>query len=350
MELSSLLPQRASLARDVRRHRQLARARANELAPLAFTIEGNEFLRVDEDGFMIFASDIDLQFLSDCEHWFADGTFRVTPEGYAQVYTVHGFLNDQTFPCVYALLPGKTEQIYTDFLHHLVSLRDDMNPVSIMTDFELAAINAFNSTWPDATMSGCMFHLGQCVWRKLQDLGMAARYNTDPEFALKVKVILALAFVPVPDVVDHFETLIATPEYGDLDQLILYFEDNFIGRQRGHLRVDPRFSIELWNQHDRVPNQLPRSNNAVEGWHSAFNNNVDIAHPTVQNLTKKLQTEQHSMLIFRRQMNMRLPAPRKKRKYQQINAALFTMITDYPSRQPMQYLGDIARVLNINVV
>ena len=350
VELSNLIPGRDSLARGVRRHRQIARALANDLAPVGSTTDGSDFLRVDEDDLKIFASDVDLEFLSDCEHWFADGTFRVTPAGYAQVYTVHGFSHDRTFPCVYALLSGKTEEIYTDLFQRLLQLRNDLNPVSIMTDFELAAINAFKSTFPDVTVSGCMFHLGQCMWRRLQDLGMVARYNTEPEFALKVKIILALAFLPLDDVVIHFETLIADPAYRDLDPLILYFEDNFIGRQRGNRRLDPRFSIDLWNQYDRVLNQLPRSNNAVEGWHNSFNNCVDIAHPTVQNLAQKLQMEQHSMFIFRRQMNLGQPAPRKKKKYQLTNAALFTMVNDYRNRQPMQYLGDIARVLNINVV
>ena len=88
----------------VRHHRQIARALANDLAPVGSTTDGSDFLRVDEDDLKIFASDVDLEFLSDCEHWFADGTFRVTPAGYAQVYTVHGFSHDRTFPCVYAAL------------------------------------------------------------------------------------------------------------------------------------------------------------------------------------------------------------------------------------------------------
>ena len=30
------------------------------------------------------------------------------------------------------------------------------------------------------------------------------------------------------------------------------------------------FSLELWNVHDRVSTNFPRSNNSIEGWHSAF--------------------------------------------------------------------------------
>ena len=352
VEVSNLLPRKESLARDVRRHRQRSRARTHSMAILSRTIEGNDFLRVDEDDLKIFAADADLEFLSECQHWFADGTFRVTPLGFAQVYTLHGFKHDRTFPCVYAILSGKSEQIYSQFLTRLLNLRQDLhiNPISIMTDFELAAINALKGTFPNVTTSGCMFHFGQCVWRKLQELGMVAAYNGDPDFAIKVRRILALAFLPVDEVVHNFETLIEDQEYGVLDSLILYFEDCFIGRLRGNRRLDSRFPLALWNQYERVLNKLPRSNNAVEGWHNSFNNAVDIAHPTVPNLAHKLQMEQHSMLIYRRQMILGQPAPRKKKKYQNIDEALYTMVSDYRNRDPMQYLADIARVININVV
>ena len=48
----------------------------------------------------IFAADNDLQFLAQSNHWFADGTFRVTPDGFNQMYTIHGFYDDHVFPCV----------------------------------------------------------------------------------------------------------------------------------------------------------------------------------------------------------------------------------------------------------
>lgn len=177
-----------------------------------------------------------------------------------------------------------------------------------------------------------------------------ATYNADPLFAMKVRRMLALAFLPVDEVVRQFEIVIEDIKYRVLDPLILYFEDNFIGRLCGNRRLDPRFPVELWNQYDRVLNKLPRSNNAIEVWHNAFNNAVDIAHQTVENLAHKLQMEQHSMVIFRNQMILGQPAPRKKKKYENINAALFTMVSDHGHRDQSQYLSDIARVLNINVV
>ena len=44
--------------------------------------------------------------------------------------------------------------------------------------------------------------------------------------------------------------------------------------------------------YERVRQQLPRTNNVVEGWHNAFNSSVGCSHPSVSKLFKSLQREQ----------------------------------------------------------
>lgn len=59
--------------------------------------------------------------------------------------------------------------------------------------------------------------------------------------------------------------------YSSFSDLILYFEDNFIGRtMTRNRRNNPRFAISMWNCFERANHDLPRTNNAVEGWHNAF--------------------------------------------------------------------------------
>jgi hypothetical protein len=217
-------------------------------------------------------------------------------------------------------------------------------------DFELAAIRAFQNTFPTASVTGCMFHFGQCVWRKLQSEGFSERYRDEPNFALVVKRLLALAFIPADDVIEVFETLTADPAYQEIEVICDYMEDNFIGRQRRGRRGQPRFAIRLWNQYLRVIDNLPRSNNALEGWHNAFNNVIGFAHPSVTKLARKLQQEQHSTQLHRRQLELGTTTGKKKKEYVRINEALHTMVVHYNNRDPVTYLGDIARVLNINVV
>ena len=75
---------------------------------------------------------------------------------------------------------------------------------------------------------------------------------------------------------------------------------------------------------------------------------VYISHPTVARLARKLQQEQHNS-NFRRLQQMSGQPPRKKPKYVRIAKALRTIVDDYQNRDPVTYLGDIARVLNIDV-
>ena len=44
--------------------------------------------------------------------------------------------------------------------------------------------------------------------RKLQELGLKTRYETDQEFNIKVKSLPALAFVPPEDVCDRYDELV----------------------------------------------------------------------------------------------------------------------------------------------
>ena len=58
--------------------------------------------------------------------------------------------------------------------------------------------------------------------------------------------------------------------------------NSYLGVQRGY----PKFCLQLWNMYERVMQDLPRSNNSVEGWHHAFNNRVSTRHPSTVKLTK----------------------------------------------------------------
>ena len=78
----------------------------------------------------------------------------------------------------------------------------------------------------------------------------------DAEFALHVRMICALAFLPPDDFIDGFEQLcdLIREAYGDLTENILeYFEDTYIGRFRLNAPGrPPLFSIAIWNMFHRT--------------------------------------------------------------------------------------------------
>ena len=92
-------------------------------------------------------------------------------------------------------------------------------------------------------------------------------------------MLAALAFVPLLDVIDAFES-VADEFPLDAQEVIDYFEDTYSGRLRpgGHRRA-PLFDLALWKMYDQMIGDLPRTNNAVEGWHRRFQANVGAYQP-----------------------------------------------------------------------
>ena len=49
-----------------------------------------------------------------------------------------------------------------------------------------------------------------CVWKHTQYLGLSQRYNQEQEFALHIRILPTLAFLPAGDVIDEFQELVDT--------------------------------------------------------------------------------------------------------------------------------------------
>ena len=104
-------------------------------------------------------------------------------------------------------------------------------------------------------------------------------------------MLAALAFVPVPNVLDAFESLMETFPMEAIP-VADYFEDNYIGRLRRNRRAAAMFPLQLWNVFDRVQMGLPRSNNSVEAWNRHFQSVVGCHHPSIWKFIDKLKAEQ----------------------------------------------------------
>ena len=88
------------------------------------------------------------------------GHLRSVREFFFQVYTLHGLVQDCIIPCIYALLPDKSEDTYRRFFEEVRNTLDlEHSPQDIIIDFEIAAINAVAATFEGTEMKGCFFHL-----------------------------------------------------------------------------------------------------------------------------------------------------------------------------------------------
>jgi len=77
-------------------------------------------------------------------------------------------------------------------------------PEKILLDFESAAVNAFRSAFPNATVAGCYFHLTQSVIRKVNQSVMKEDCEKNDSLRLAIRYLPALAMFPSSDVAEVF--------------------------------------------------------------------------------------------------------------------------------------------------
>ena len=201
---------------------------------------------------LIFGTQKNCDMLTTSNIWLADGTFKTAPQLFAQVYKIHALrggpnpLQDgHLLPCLFILLPNKTESTCTRMWERVRIICPTASPTIMIMDFEKAAINAFQMEWPTTTVKGC---------GKIQELGLQTDYMNDEQLALRLRMLPALAFAPPFEVQELFPQVIEQLGIPAYVELALYFETTYIGRTvPGGTQLAPLFPIKMWYHHHDVP-------------------------------------------------------------------------------------------------
>ncbi|KAE9532428.1 hypothetical protein AGLY_010051 [Aphis glycines] len=228
----------------------------------------------------------------------------------------------------------------------LKTIEPDLSPKTIMVDFEKGAMNAITSEFPEAKLKGCFFHLSQCIWRQIQAAGLQKKYIDDVTFALQIRKLPSLAYVPENKVIESYEKLLDTKYFIENDELLSpilnYFDDTWIGRtDRRKKRRSHTFKISIWNCYSLVSEDLPRTNNAVEGWHNCFTSILNQCHPSIWKFILSLKKEENTIKI-KNQQYIAGECPPAKKKYQDKAQRLKQICYDFENRSTDDYLQGIA--------
>ena len=258
---SSMYRKRRSVIPDLPQRREDI-----QIPPAYATLNNENFLLVDEgeeNRLLMFSTRKNLTILCRCDAVYGDGTFHSSPLLFTQIYTLHGMFNGTMLPLVYALLPSKNETDYTRMLNALDIILAQMglvlNPQSVVLDYELAVHNAWRTVRPGVQLKGCMFHFGQCVWRKLQSLGLQQAYAEDLQFQAWARLILALPLLPTYEVEAFWmviEQQAPVQQYPASRDLCEYFSRFWIDDNTA------TFAIPIWNH---FATDGPRTTNHVKG-------------------------------------------------------------------------------------
>ena len=190
------LPNLSNLRCNIRRERKEQNILPNPprkenvpVLPHEYQMTGTveKFLRFDSgvrdtNRMFIFATNDGIDMIANSSQWFGDGTCKLCPQMFPQIYTIHALVNHEALPCVFSLLPSKTEIVYEQFFTTVckaVRNNNGNDPDGFLVDFGTAAINAIGNVLPQTDISGCFFHLSSNLWKHIQRAGLQERYMND---------------------------------------------------------------------------------------------------------------------------------------------------------------------------
>jgi undecaprenyl pyrophosphate phosphatase UppP len=114
--------------------------------------------------------------------------------------------------------------VYKYVFAQLHLLRFGQKPHTLMIDFEMASIVALKALFPTSAIRLCFVHFKRSVYRNVGPL--KTLYNENTAFQIKIKLFLALAFLPTSDVGAGFD-LIVEKKFANADNdtqtFIAYF-------------------------------------------------------------------------------------------------------------------------------
>ncbi|CAF4332271.1 unnamed protein product [Rotaria socialis] len=121
------------LSLTIRRQRTTETIDVNGRLPgkLRKTYRDEDFILHEDKKLIIFTTKTNLSILKQNKHWFADGTFKLCPDDYYQLFTLHAMMTNAIIPLMYELLI------------------DNFQPESIMTDFESGTIKSVKGMLPN---------------------------------------------------------------------------------------------------------------------------------------------------------------------------------------------------------
>ncbi|KAK2169889.1 hypothetical protein LSH36_6g10031 [Paralvinella palmiformis] len=133
---------------------------------------------------LLFASLRMVAVLGRARTWYVDGTFKPVKEPFAQLFSVHAFVDSERAtkqgPLAFVLMSSRRRSDYEAVFNTLPAPLPGLPSVThIVADFEAAAWQALQIVVPMVQIGGCLFHFTQAVSRKIQELGLRVAYNQD---------------------------------------------------------------------------------------------------------------------------------------------------------------------------
>ena len=93
----------------------------------------------------------------------------------------------------------------------------------------------------------------------------------------------------------------------------------------------PKFPIETWNCYRAATGAMPKTNNAVEGWHTGFEATLNAMHPNIFKLVQAFHREQTTAEVNTEFVIAGQPLPKRKKVYVDMAARIQNLVNKFPT-------------------
>lgn len=250
-------------------------------------LDGEAFYRgtvdANTDGMaVIFASRKQLDLFQSASGLFFDGTFKVVPTLFLQLFTLFVPCVEFAFPAMFVLMSRKTQALYTAVFQKVQELVPQFSPTFAMSDFEEASTAAFRQVFGPVNILGCWFHFAQAIIKRVQKLGLKQAYQRNAEVQGLVHSLLGLPLLPASQIalaVDDLRQsqLVGRDHANAVYQLLAYVSRQWLNKAS----IGPdRLSVR---------DNASRTNNVLESFHAALKRRIQISHPNIFTFLGHLQ-------------------------------------------------------------
>ena len=200
---------------------------------------------------------------------------------------------------------------YTDNISKCIDHQITLSPSSVIVDFKVAVHNVVHSVFPNATLHGCLFHYGQALYRKLQELGLSSNRYSDHDAIMKwFRLFIGVAFVPSAQVTTAFALIKEhyTPNCRVCTEFNLYFFNTWLTGS---------YPVPIWNQFHA---EVPRTNNDCEGYNSRLAKRTLKSHLNVYEFILLFRDEQLNKEAYILQIERGQQPAKRRRRYDHVDS------------------------------
>ena len=232
---------------------------------------------------------------SNSESLFIDATFAVAPKPFYQCLVVMIFDKSLQIyiPILYILMTNKSQKMYRNALEWIFKLSGRrICPKTVSCDFELALINAVQSIFPFAKITGCLFHWKQAIFRKLSSL----KFHNEKEiisYAMHKFSMDILTVIPkneiitkgIPFVKDNLkDAILEADDRLKMDKFWIYFKRFWMSSDK---------MIDSWNisNYNGNKNTLKRTNNGLECYNKRMKSLFNAGTPSFADFVNTMREE-----------------------------------------------------------